>query len=840
MPRFCRLLAAAAAVAVLLPPGALAQAPAAQPLPLPPPGSPPLVRFIEIAFPAQGNVSVIDPQTYQFYIQTLPSRSSVGVWVPYDEQSVLADFRRLWDTKFLDDLWVDVKDVPYENGVVGKHVTFNLEERQRIKIVGYVGSDELDQSDIETKLAERGALIRLDSFIDPALIQHIEGILREMLREKGYQYSEVSHEIQEVAGGPKLVNINFLLDQGPKVKIREIDFVGNQALSDGQLKGQMEENQEEWLFSYISGRGTYQADKFEADADKVVQYYREHGYITAQVGQPELVSPTPSGDGETRKVTLRIPVTEGERFRLGNFSFEGNTVVPDHLLAPMFDVKPGEFYNEKEIREGLEQVQEMYGAGGYFGFTGFPDLQPRDSAAGDDEAGEASSPPRTPASAPVVDVTMRFEEGEQYFVNRISFEGNTVTRDNVIRRNMRLFENGVFSTEALQNSILSINQLGFFQPIEQGAVDIQPTPGEDNKLDVKLTVQEQNRNQLTFGAGVSQFEGFFGQMSFQTSNFLGRGESLTLSGQAGSRSQNYQTSFTDPFLFDRQITGGVDVFKREIRYPGQFTQGSLGGTLIFGFRVAAFTQVFTNYSYEEIQVSDLNELFFNEATLATNPFLADSLLLGQAGKRTISRISPNLIHNTVDHPIFPTTGRKYNLQLQLAGLGGNTAFWSPRLEGVWYFNHTSKTSFGFRTQYEYIAPYRGTKQLPIFEKLFLGGEFSVRGFDIRSIGPRDPLTGLVLGGNKSLLFNGEYLISVGGPVRLVMFYDAGQVRARGQGFRMDEFKTSTGAEVRFFMPVLNVPFRLIFSRNPQRSGVLDNDFQPADPFTFRFAVGTTF
>jgi outer membrane protein insertion porin family len=156
------------------------------------------------------------------------------------------------------------------------------------------------------------------------------------------------------------------------------------------------------------------------------------------------------------------------------------------------------------------------------------------------------------------------------------------------------------------------------------------------------------------------------------------------------------------------------------------------------------------------------------------------------------------------------------------------------------FQHTRRTSIGFRGQIEYIKPRGSTIILPIFERLFLGGEYSVRGYDIRSIGPRDPLTGVVIGGTKSLLFNAEYLITIAGPVRLVLFYDAGQVPLDRQDYALDQFKTSTGAEIRFFMPVLNVPFRLIFAHNPQREGVLDNNLQPAKKYTFKFAVGSTF
>src|SRR5262249_32133291 len=169
---------------------------------VPPENSAPLVRFIEIAFPSQGNVSLIEPQTYLYYIQTRPSRSTEGIWVPYDEASVLNDFRRLWATGFLDNLWVDVTDEPYDNGVIGKHITFNLEERQRVKIVDYVGSSKIETAKIDEKLKEADAQIRLDTFIDAALVRKVEGIIRGMMAEKGLQFAAVTHEISELPGGP--------------------------------------------------------------------------------------------------------------------------------------------------------------------------------------------------------------------------------------------------------------------------------------------------------------------------------------------------------------------------------------------------------------------------------------------------------------------------------------------------------------------------------------------------------------------------------------------------------------------------------------------------------------
>src|SRR6185295_18533004 len=234
-----------------------------------------------------------------------------------------------------------------------------------------------------------------------------------------------------------------------------------------------------------------------------------------------------------------------------------------------------------------------YGAVGYWEFTGYPDPRPRDVPnPADAQVPAALAEPAKPASGPpIVDVTMRLQEGKQYFVNHITFVGNTTTRDNVIRREMRLYENGVFNTGARKFSVRRLNQLGYFKPLEdQKNIVVDKTPGRDNLVDLSLKLEEQNRNQLSFGAGVSQYDGVFGQLSFSTANFMGRGESLTLSMQAGARAHDYQIAFTEPFLFDRPITGSVDLHKRDIQYLYQFTQGSTGGNLTMGFPVRNFTR----------------------------------------------------------------------------------------------------------------------------------------------------------------------------------------------------------------------------------------------------------
>ena len=817
---------------------------------LPPPDSPTLFTSVELRFPNQGNVSSVEGQTYLYYMEiddqvSLPSQ---GRWTPFDEtieEVLLEDFQRLWDTGFLTDLSIEIIDDSYPNGVVGRRAVFLMEERERVRIVTFEGSDEFDRSEIDEALKMSDIDLRLDSRIGPGVVRQTERVLREMFAEKGFQFAEISHEITAVAGGPKVVQLEFQLDQGPKVQISEISFVGNEQMSDRSLKRQMKNTKERWFLSFISGRGTYRPFGYEQDAEALEAFYRDNGYIEAQVGQPELTYRAVSEDGESRSVSLRIPVSEGAQYRVGAVNFDGQTVLQQAGIDEIFSkLRSGRYYSEKDIREAFETARTAYGSVGYYEMTAFPELVPR-------EEPDPQGLPTRIEGDPVVDVTIHFQEGEQYFVNRITFSGNNTTEDEVIRREISLVERGVFNTEALKFSVRRLNQLGYFEPLEEDtAIQIEKRPGFDNEVDLTLQLAEANLNQLTFGAGASQFDGLFVQLSFQTTNFLGRGESLTLSLQSGERVKNYNIGFTEPYLFGRPITGGFNLFRRDIRFINQFTQSSLGGTTSIGVRVGQWSQAFMSYSFEETEVTELNPLFEDPNLLRFNPFLQDTLLLGQGGKRTISKITPTFLLNTVNHPIFPTTGKRYTLGFELAGLGGNTKFYKPTAEGIWYFQHASRLTIGLRARGEYIAPYGSTSALPIFQLLTLGGDFSLRGFDIRSVGPNDPLrvgpdgttsgSGLVIGGNKSLLFNAEYLISIADPVRLVFFYDTGQVANFGQRFATDLFRTSTGVEVRFFMPVLNVPFRLIYAWNPQRGDVLNDRFTPQEESVFKFAVGTTF
>ncbi len=851
---------------------------------LPPADSGPLYRCVQIVAHAGGDrvtevEPMVDPRTYAAALTPAWTQRSRSLWMPYDESILQADFWKLWRTEFLEDLWIEVIDEPFENGVIGKHVIFHYEERARVKVVDYVPANEdeklkVNVSDIEKKLREDNIAVRLDSFVDEASLRKVIGVLRTLYAEKGYNDASVATERAPVVGGSKLIHLTFRIDPGPKVEIAEVLFEGNEAFSDGKLRRQMAHNKPNGFLGLL-GDAIYNESLFPEDAERVTDFYRRNGYATAQIGQPAIETVRLAPDGSRRWIRLRVPVDEGPLYTIGTFEITGEEKLNLEAVKSLFKIHPGDTYSSEKIRKGIDEARKAYGAYGYWQWQPDPELQPRDI---DPSTGET-----IPDAPPVMDIRLRMEPGEQFFVNRITFTGNTTTHDSVIRREMRVAEGGVFNAEALKESVRRLNQLGYFRAFEgtDGEMDVAQTPGTENKVDVTLKFEEQNRNQLTFGAGVSQFDGFFGQLSFQTSNFLGRGETVGVSLQKGARARNYQLSFSEPYLFERPITVGADVYSREYIFPLQYTQRSTGTNYVFGFPLADYTRMFLTYSYEQIEVRDVNPVYSPEV-LSASPYLADALLSNQGGKRRVSKISPSLVFNTVNRPIFPTAGTRYSATFDFAGsgLGGNTDYVQTRLEGIWYLPITARTSFGLRAEGQYVRPYGRTTTLPIFEKLFSGGEYSMRGFDLRTVGPRDPATGVLIGGNKMLTFNAEYYVDIMSQLRLVMFADAGQVRdvgdrfawqedvlrrvvpdppflsdllgttnllyPEGQGIRTEvvgqtaAFKTSLGLEVRFMMPVLNVPFRLIGAYNPSRGQVYNHQSELTKGLTFRFAVGTTF
>ena len=763
--------------------------------------------------------------TILYYVSTKPGSL-------YNEDVIRADFRRLWDAGFLENMSVEESDTPSGN----KALLFTVSERKRVQVVDFRGSKALTKTSIEDKLKEKEATLKLDTFYDPSKARRAEDVIREMLREKGRLFGTVKHEAKVIGGSGE--QVTFTIDDGPKTKIKSITFENNTVFSDGRLRGKMKKLKQGgfWNLSWLSGKTTYNEEKWGEDQELLRDHYLNAGYVTASIGEPKITYVDGKSGLFKKKpvkwMMLDIPVSEGDPYRVGTVTFEGMKLFKPELVLPIFKVQEGEIYSEKKLKKGFEKLRDAYGAQGYFQYTGFTKRTPnRDKK--------------------TVDLALEINEDKQYFVGKINFVGNESTRDKVIRREVYLTEGDVFNTELLKLSIRRINQLGYFKPIEK-APELGPSELAENKIDVKLRVEEQNRNQFTFGGGVSGLEGKFLNASFQTSNFLGQGETFQLSAQTGKRTKNYQFAVTEPYLFDRPITAGIDLYKRKIIYQTLATANVFGyqddrtgASFTTGLPLGRFSRIFLNYAYEVVNISQA-ALDPNDPLNFSTPTISDSFLLEDFGKRRESRLSPSLVYNTVDNPYTPRRGMKLTASGQVTGgpLGGTLNYLRPDLEAIFYIPHSRKTTLGIRAQFGMIHPFSrtaevdpvsGRSSLPFYLRFYMGGEQQIRGYNIRAVGPREPSSLALVGGDKFALFNAEYYFDVVGPIRALLFFDAGQSYLKGEKITIRSAVVSTGMEVRFIMPVLNVPFRLIYAINPNA------DLRIVDSKrTFRFAVGTTF
>jgi outer membrane protein insertion porin family len=526
-------------------------------------------------------------------------------------------------------------------------------------------------------------------------------------------------------------------------------------------------------------------------------------------------------------------VTEGPRYVVGTFDVTGSTVVTGAQLRTVFPVKVGKTYSHQALVKGMERVRELYGALGYWEFTAMPEMKPRPPVQAPAAVSAGQKTRRAAPPPPIVDVTLKVDEGKRYFINRITFVGNVRTRDEVLRRQLNILEDGVFNTEALKISVRRLNQLGYFKTLENESVDVQKTPGETGKVDISVKLEEQNRNQVTFGAGASETYGMFVSASYATSNFLGRGETVSLSGQKGARSNYYQVGVTEPYAFGHDLSTGITLFSRKLDYQiasdrVDYSQTGAGATFTVGVPLKRFLRGALSYGYEAVKTasSDVLKTQLETGTAVGNQFIFD-------GNYRESSITPALIYNTIDNPLTPRRGLSVSTTYQYAGgiLGGTVSFIKPEGQVIYYYPVRRRMALGLRASGGWVRN-AGAHALPYYLRYALGGETQIRGVEIRTVGPINA-SGVVLGGTKYALFNAEYYYDIAPMVRALVFHDAGQAFDEAHAIDFRELRTSSGVEVRVTLPVIGVPFRLIYAWNVYRDA-----FQPAR--TFKFAVGTTF
>ncbi len=740
----------------------------------------------------------ITRETVLYYIQ-----SSEGNL--YSEEILKRDFRSLWSTGFFSNIKMENED-----GGGGKIVRIIVEENPIIKSITYKTGKKIKESDINGKLQEESEYLLPHSYYNPYKIQKIKKLIEDLLFEKGLTAAKV--EVETNKKGQNDYELVFDIKEGPREKVGAIEFEGETKLPQSVLRGAMKENKKHGLLSWIGGKDVYKQNKLSENIESIREKLRNYGYMEATIGEPRVEEITRRSIFLKKKKMKKIiiPVDVGYLYRVGKVSIEGNEIIAEKFLRDMIKFKEGDIYTSSAREESLTDIQELYADIGHLYAQVYPV--------------ENMDPKRKRVS-----VTFNIMEGEVVFVNKLEFKGNTYTKDKVLRREMLMREGARFRLSEFKNSILRLQQLGLVEL--QGEPDVKSHPDTPALMNVTLNVTEIQRNNIQFSAGYSGYDGTFIALNYSTVNFLGAGEQLNLMVQHGKRVKNYMLGFTEPYFFDLPINLGFNVFNRYTYYPRLFEQKSKGASFLFGARVKGYLRTNINYSYEfvRITVPDLPE--DADPSYYYNPYQA----YDDQGYK-ISSIKPSLYRSTINSPITPTRGSLYMVSCKFAGgfLGGEITMIKPRFEWTLYKPVMLNHVLGFHVNYEFIKAFSGSP-IPIWERFYLGGERSIRGYGIYQIGPRNEL-GYNLGGEKSLVFNAEYIIPFGdsGPVYGILFYDMGNALMYGQKFSLKEMFISTGLEMRIFVPALRIPFRLIFAYNSPTIRWDDSNF------AVRFAIGTTF
>jgi len=733
----------------------------------------------------------------------------------FNDNLLKRDFKVLWSTGFFANIKIE-----QDQGTRGKIIRITIEENPIVEEITYKTGKKVKEKDILEKLQENDENILPYSYYSPFKIQRVTATIQDLLLEKGLMDGKV--DVKTEKKGNNEIEIIFEVDEGPKLRVGAIAFEGRTKLRESTLRGAISENREHSFFAWISGKDSYKPNKLDEDIASLKTRLQEHGYMEVSIGEPrieDITKRTIFFKKQTMKKII-IPVDLGYRYFVGDVKIEGNQIISTQYLHKLIQLKKGQIYSTKLREDSIEKVRELYNDTGYLGAQIMPI--------------ESLDPKRK-----LVNVTFNIQEGDVFYVNRLEIKGNTYTRDRVIRREVLLTEGMRFSLAIFRDSILRMRQLGLVDL--EGEPDIKPSPEDPTRLDITLRVKELQRNNIQFTAGYSGYEGTFVALSYSTVNFLGAGETLELGLQYGKRVKNYSFGFSEPYVFDLPLTLGFNIYSRFNKYPGLFDQKSKGIDLQANARVFGYWRTGLVYSLQNLEMFEPSI----EYSQYYDPYGGGGYGGGYGGymnpygsygtgKYNISSITPTLYKSTIDSPLTPSRGSLILASVKFAGgpLGGAVKFIKPRIELTHYQPTFGEQRFGIHFEYSYFTSEEGS-DIPYWERFYLGGERSIRGYEIYTIGPRNE-DGRNLGGEKSLVVNAEYIIPVGGPIYSIFFFDIGNALAKNQKISFSDMFYSAGLELRIFVPALRVPFRLIFAYNNKKIYLDDSNF------AFRFAIGTTF
>ncbi len=685
------------------------------------------------------------------------SRIKTRVGQDYQKTVISDDLKRLYNTGYFSDVRVDRQ--PHEGGF---KVIFYVEEKPVV--------DEITFSDIryyKPAYLKRQIRTQEGKFFDQKILRDDISLIEELYEKKGLTLANVRAE-QTRDEVTNKVDLHFVIKEGQRVRVRRIIFHGNETFRDKRLMKVIKTRPDGWFNS-----GYLKEQVLEEDIQRIKGFYEKDGFIDVKVRHEY-------EDFNKEHINVHIYIEQGKQYFVDSVQVTGNEVFTnDEIISVMEQIKTGEVFSPDRLSLDIAEIRSMYFDEGYI-FA-----QVRDSVALNSETGRVA-------------VRLDIMEGELAYVNKIKIQGNTRTRDIVIRRELRLYPGDRFDGEKLRRSKERLQNLGYFQNV---AYDTEQT-SRGNYKNLVVNVEEAKTGSFNFGGGYSTVDSVVGFVEIEQKNFdftnwptfTGGGQNLTFRAETGSTRNNFRLSFTEPWLFDYPVSGGFDLYmterdrERDVGYA--FDESRKGGRLRFGKQISEYVTGGLAYRYENIEIDNFDD-----------DVSAD--LLKEEGENNLSELGFSLARDTRDSVFNPTSGLYLSGNIDIAG--------GPMLGDKDYYRVTTKTSYNIPLKWKSVLElrlrtgvmdnYGDSDQVPIYERFYAGGARTIRGYDERKVGPLDSATDDPIGGESLLVGNVEWTIPVLKFMKAAAFYDIGNVWSDMKDFATQDLKSGVGMGLRFKTPI---------------------------------------
>lgn len=656
------------------------------------------------------------------------------------------DLKAIFKMGYFTNVKFEVSDAPE-----GRVLTVVVQEKPAIRQIMIQGNRKIK----EKKILEAMDLKPFSVASESAIMENVAKV-EKLYADKGFYQAKVSYTLQPVTDTE--ANLILNINEGGKVYVKKIEFEGNTAFKDKELRGVME-TKEKSLLSFITGTGKLDKDILERDAEKVAAFYFNNGYVRAKVGSPRI-------DIKGDNIFITIPVEEGPRFQVGLVDLQGDLLEDKEKLKKGLAITRQKVYSREVVQQDLTNLADFYADKGYANADITPLVK-------EDDVTQK------------VDITFDIRQGSKVYFERIEIAGNVKTRDKVIRRELRVYEQELFSATKLKESTRNLRRLEYFED-----VNFSTTPGSaPDRMNLKISVKERPTGTFGVGAGYSTQDQLVGMVEISQSNLFGRGQQLRFQGIIGAISNRFRLSFTEPYLFDRPLSFGIDAFNWEREFD-EYTRRSSGGSLRLSHPLRwRYTRLYGSYRFEYVDLSDLRA--------NTSQIIREA-----ASIHSTSAVSLGVRRDSRDALFMPTRGSDNSFTMEMAGLGGDTAFVRLIAESGWYFPFWWGTVGVIHARGGYMSKL-SWGELPSYEKFYLGGIDTIRGFNFAEISPRDPRTNERIGGTSFSQLNLEYRWPVPYLKKFgfmgTLFFDAGNVY--GQNYVAPALRTSVGGGVRWYSPM---------------------------------------